>query len=210
MAIIAENSGNVQRELIPAGNYVARCYRMIQIGTIETEYLGEKKMLHKVRVGFELPLELKVYKEENGEQPLVIDKEYTLSMGEKANLRKDLQSWRGKAFTDQEASKFDITKLIGAPCMLNIIHVCGKKDPSKTYQSIAGITPLPKGFSCPESINQKQILSYDSFDLQLFESLPDFIKDQIKSSLEYKEMQDSTPVDKSDIEVESNDDDLPF
>lgn len=47
----------------------------------------------------ELPTELRVFSEKKGEQPLVIDKEYTLSMAEKSNLRKDLKLWRGKEFT---------------------------------------------------------------------------------------------------------------
>ena len=77
MAITAKNESK-PRELIPAGNYIARCYQMLQIGTVEEEYKGEKKMQEKVRISWELPTELKVFKEENGEQPLVISKEYTL------------------------------------------------------------------------------------------------------------------------------------
>src|SRR4051812_29825095 len=52
MAIIATAA---QRELIPAGNYPARCYQMIQIGTVEELVMGETKVLNKVRIGWELP-----------------------------------------------------------------------------------------------------------------------------------------------------------
>ncbi len=186
MAITAKKGEGFERELIPAGNYVARCYRMIEIGTIPNEYMGETKMLHKVRIGWELPLELKVFKEENGEQPMVIDKEYTLSLGDKANLRADLKSWRGKDFTAEEIDAFDITKLIGAPCMLNIIHVNGKKDATKVYQQISGITPLPKGFKCPDQINTSFVFELDNFDKDKFEALPEFIRKQILESEEYK------------------------
>src|SRR5688500_13440346 len=129
MAIHATNK-TAQRELIPAGNYVARCYQMIEIGTVKENIMGDEKTLHKVRIGWELPTELKVFNPEKGEQPLVISKEYTLSMNEKSNLRKDLKSWRGKDFTEDEARKFDITALVGVPCMLNIIHKPSKRDPS--------------------------------------------------------------------------------
>lgn len=186
MAINATSNGNAPRELIPADNYMARCYKMIEIGTVEEVILGEKKILHKVRIGWELPTELRVFSEEKGEQPLVIDKEYTLSMNEKANLRKDLKSWRGKDFTEDEARSFDITKLIGAPCMLNIIHKPSKKDPSKVYEEIAGITPMPKGVTCPEQINRSFVLSYDEFDTELFDMLPDFIKNKMMTSVEYQ------------------------
>jgi hypothetical protein len=186
MAITAKKGEGFERELIPAGNYIARCYKMIEIGTIPNEYMGETKMLHKVRIGWELPTELKVFKEENGEQPLVIEKEYTLSLADKANLRADLQSWRGKAFTAEEIEAFDITKLIGAPCMLNIIHVQGKKDATKTYQQIAGITPMPKGIFCPDAINPPFVFDFEKFDSEKFESLPEFIRKQILESEEYK------------------------
>lgn len=212
MAITAKKGEGFERELIPAGNYVARCYKMVEIGTIQTEYLGETKMLHKVRIGWELPTELKVFNPEKGEQPCVIDKEYTLSLGEKANLRKDLQSWRGKAFTEQEAEAFDITNLLGVPCMLNIIHVQSKKDASKTYQAIGSVSPMPKGLLCPKQINPTFVFDFDTFNQEKFESLPDFIKDQIRTSEEYKALTNPTPdafAPATDLREEEHDD-LPF
>ena len=141
MPITATNT-QTQREPIPAGNYIARCYQMIEIGTVKETILGKDRISPKVRIGWELPTELKVFKEENGEQPCVISKEYTLSMAEKANLRIALKSWRGKDFTEDEAKSFDITKLLGVPCMINIIHK-PSKDGLKIYEEISGITPLP-------------------------------------------------------------------
>jgi len=41
MAIIAENKGQ-NREPIPQSNYVARCYQMIEIGTVKEEFEGGK------------------------------------------------------------------------------------------------------------------------------------------------------------------------
>lgn len=183
MSIYATNS-SVQRELIPSGNYIARCYQMIEIGTVSEFIMGKQVTLKKVRIGWELPTETRIFKPENGEQPLVISKEYTLSMNEKSNLRKDLKSWRGKDFTDDEARSFDITKLLGAPCMLNIIHK-PSKDQSRVYEEIAGITSIPKGMQTPAQVNKTFVLSYEDFDISVFESLPDFIKTKMKGSLEY-------------------------
>jgi len=188
MAINATNKGT-KRELIPSGNYVARCYSMIEIGTVKESFQGEEKTLHKVRIGWELPTELKVFKEENGEQPYVISKEYTLSMNEKASLRKMLASWRGKDFTESEAKSFDITKLIGVACMLNIIEKPGTKDPSSVYNEIASVSPMIKGMQCPQQVNPTFELSYDKFDFDMFESLPDFIKDKMKTSEEFRKVQ---------------------
>ena len=188
MAINATNSGT-QRELIPAGNYIARCYQMIEIGTVEEIIIGEKKTLRKVRIGWELPDELRVFNPEKGEQPCVISQEFTLSMNEKANLRKMLASWRGKDFTEDEARCFDISKLLGVPCMLNIIHKPSKADASKVYEQIGSVSPLPKSVKCPDQINKTIVLSYDNFDWGLFDSMPDFIKQRMKSSKEFAAMQ---------------------
>ena len=208
MAINATNT-QAHRELIPAGNYIARCYQMIEIGTVKETILGKEKILPKVRIGWELPTELKVFKEENGEQPLVISKEFTLSMAEKANLRIALKSWRGKDFTDEEAKSFDITKLIGVPCMLNVIHK-PSKDGTRQYEEISGITPMPKGVNCPEQINNTFILSYDDFDINKFNTLPDFIRNKMQTSMEFTNIQNPNHKEIHNSSIDETYDDLPF
>jgi hypothetical protein len=187
MAIIATNSGSgTNFEPIPAGSYAARCYSMIHIGTNEETILGTVKRLNKVRITWELPTETKVFKEKNGEQPYVLSKEFTLSMHEKANLRKFLQSWRGKTFTEKEAESFDISVLLGKPCLISVNHKQAKN--GNTYAEIAGVNLLPKGMECPPQINESQELTYSNFNQSLFDSLPDFLKDKITTSDEYKLM----------------------
>lgn len=211
MAITA-TSNSSPRELTEAGLHIARCYRMVQIGTVSEMIMGTKKILQKVRIGWELPMLTKVFDEAKGPQPLVIEKEYTLSMAEKANLRAMLTSWRGKPFSEEEAKAFDITKLIGVACMLNITHKASKSDASKLYDEISSVVPVVKGMACPPQVNKTFVLSYDEWDEAKFESLPDFIKDKMKTSLEYvavhtskqqyQQMAATTEVD--------DEDDLPF
>lgn len=212
MAITATSSGS-QRELVPAGNYIATCYKMVQIGTVTEIVMGKAKVLHKVRIGWELPEETRVFNEEKGAQPIVIENEYTLSLHEKSALRGILKSWRGKDFTEEEAKAFDITKLIGVPCMLNIIHKQGKADPTKTYEQIAGITPLPKSVKKPVQINPSFVLSYDDWDETKYNALPDFIKTKMASSMEYMQMRNPNHQQVSqteDVHIEDDSSDLPF
>lgn len=207
MSIIATNNGvSGNFEPIPTGNYPARCYSMIHIGTIEETILGQTKILNKVRITWELPTELKVFKEENGEQPMVISKEFTLSLHEKSTLRNFLKNWRGKDFTEEEAKAFDVTKLIGVPCMLNITHK-KSKDGQRVYAEIGSISAMPKGFVCPNQINDSFIFTYDDFDNETFMNLPEFLRLKMVTSVEFKKIQGIEHEENSDT---NNDDDLPF
>lgn len=207
--MIEASSTSTDFKPVDAGTYVARCYSMVHIGTIETEYMGETKEQNKVRITWELPTELKVFKEEKGEQPQVVSKEFTLSMHEKSNLRKFLESWRGKGFTEEEAKKFDVTKLLGKSCMLSIIHKTSKQ--GKIYAEISSISTLPKGMTCPDQINNSFEFTFTPYDASKFESLPDWLKDKIKQSKEYRAMNEPNHSEtQPDVIDVNNNDDLPF
>lgn len=191
MAILATtNQTKKSIEIIPAGSYAARCYSMIHIGTIEETFNGEAKERNKVRITWELPTEKMTFNEERGVQPRVIAKEFTLSLHEKSTLRGFLESWRGKSFTDKEAQSFDVTNLLGVPCMLSITHKTATN--GNTYANISSVSMLPKGMDCPELINERQELTYDNFKQELFESLPDFIKEKMIISKEYQSLNKDT------------------
>jgi hypothetical protein len=209
MAINATSTGP-KKEPIAAGNYAARCYQMIHIGTVSELILGETKVLNKVRIGWELPTEMKVFDEAKGEQPLVISEEFTLSMHEKSKLRKFLASWRGKDFTEEESKSFDITKLLGAVCMLNIIHKASKRDATTIYAVIGSVSPVPKGLKVDPQINPTFVLDYDNFSMEKFNSLPDFIKLKIQASAEYAKMQNPSHTDTTSESLSDPADDLPF
>lgn len=185
---ITAKSNSTPRELTEAGNHVAYCVKMIEIGTCKETIMGAEKQLHKVNLSWELPLVTKVFDEAKGPQPIVVSKEFTLSMGEKANLRKSLESWRGQPFTEEQAKSFDITVLLGKPCMINLTHKASKKDPTVKYDEVSAITPVPKGFPMPAQVNPSTELSYDKWDEKLYEALPQFIKDKMVATPEYKAM----------------------
>lgn len=212
MAILATNTGGSTIQPIEAGSYPARCYSMIHIGTIDENFQGEIKTMNKVRITFELPTELKVFKEENGEQPHVISKEFTLSLHEKATLRSFLKNWRGQDFTDEEAKSFDIEKLIGAPCMLNITHK-KSKDGTKTYAEIGSVSKLPKGLECPTQINPSYVWTYENFDQEKFNKIPEFLRQKMVTSFEYihaTTVANETPVYDAEVVSSEPQDDLPF
>lgn len=183
MALTAKAGGNI--DPCPAGNHIARCISVIDLGTQTTEYNGETRHAHQVRIIWELPLEQKVFKEEKGKQPYIISRTYTLSLGKKATLRADLVSWRGKEFTEDELRGFNLENILGAYCMLNIVH---KQERNDTYANVSSVASIPKGMSKPEGINPTTFFSLEEYDDNVFQSLPDKTKEKIQKSPEFQNL----------------------
>lgn len=175
MAIVAKDSGG-SFEKPPAGVHLARCIRVIDLGTQINERFGKEQ--RKVRLYWELPSVLKGDGEYAG-QPFVITKQYTLSLGEKANLRQDLRSWRGRDFGGQELSGFDLSNVLDKCCMVNIVH-------DDDYANIAAIMPVPKGTEAPPRVNDLLVFDLDNFDETVFNGLTERVQETIKRSKEWR------------------------
>lgn len=179
-------ASNKEFEIVPAGNHVARLYRIVHIGTIKGEYMGVEKDVDTIMLGFELPEEKRVFKEGEPEKPFAISGEYTLSMGPKANLRKLVEGMIGRAMDDEEANDFDILELIGQPCLLNVIHKTSGA--GKEYAKIQAATPLPKSMTAPDPVNDPFILDYaENWSQEKFAKQPEFLRTKIAGSKNYNE-----------------------
>jgi hypothetical protein len=171
---------------VPAGTWPAVCYRVIDLGTQDTTYQGERKEQHKVLLSFEITDPECVT--EDG-KPMAIHQRYTWSMHEKATLRKHLEAWRALPFTDKDFGKggFNIRKLLGVPCMLSIIHNTTNE---RTFANIGAIAKLPKGMKAGELVNEKVYISLEpeEFDREAFAKLADGLKSTIMSTPEYRRL----------------------
>jgi hypothetical protein len=183
MAITGGKFENTNFELIKAGTHVAICYGITEIGTVYQTFKGEGKWVRKVRLTFELPLEVKVFKEGEKEKPFSISTDYTMPLYEKSKLRKALDTWRGEKMADEYAFRFDLEKLLGQACMLTIIH---KPSKDKVYANIDSITGMAKGMSKPLQTNDNFVLAYDKFNREIFNKQPEWIRNQIMASKEYQ------------------------
>lgn len=172
-----------QFEVIPEGAYLARCWRFIHIGTVPDSYQGMPRETNKVRLSWELPTEMKVFREGEPAKPLSIDQEYTLSLGAKANLREVVHGMIGAKLTDDEANSFDVETLVGMPCMIQVVHTKAKN--GNTYANVGSVMPLIKGQSVPDPINRPITLTYNNWDQTVFDKLPPFIQNKMKESSEY-------------------------
>jgi len=189
MALIArESGGGGTFTPVPPGMYLARCYRIVDLGTQKSEYLGQIKNLPKVMLQFE------VHGEDDAGKPLVtakgepmsISKNFTLSLAEKATLRKDLQTWRGREFTADELRGFQIDNVLGAWAMIAITKAVGNN--GKEYTNIANINSVPKPMKAnlPEGHNKCAAFYIESPDMDMFETFSDNLRAKIEQSPEWQ------------------------
>jgi hypothetical protein len=87
----------VERDRPPAGTYVARCFMVIDLGEQWSVYQDQPgRWSPKIHIAWELaarPADTVGPDDAQGLRPDVVGKDYTLSQGDKANLRKDLETW---------------------------------------------------------------------------------------------------------------------
>lgn len=203
MAIIAsDNGGGGDFSPTPQGTHLAICNMVVDLGKQPIEYQGQQSTKHQVYLRWELPHERMDWKDKDGTErngPRVIGKTYTLSLSEKANLRKDLEAWRGRAFTAEELKGFDISKLLGVPCMVTVVH---SEKGGKTYANVSGVTGVPKGMAKPDGC-ECGILIYDDDNLDQYDALPEWLQKKVDAQVK---SQPKSPV-LADGEL---DDDIPF
>lgn len=168
-------SGGGDFEITPQGTYVARCFKIIDLGTQTTTSMYGTKSQHKVMISWEL---LDDSVKMNDGRPYAVTQWYTASLHEKSQLRKDLEAWRGRKFTDAELEGFDLHNIIGAYCMIQVIHSTDGK-----YANINAIMAY-KGPQ-PAAINPNVIFDIDNPDMAVFEAMSDNMKARIVAAPEW-------------------------
>lgn len=204
-------SGGGDFKSVPAGSHIAVCNMVVDIG-LQPGSLLYPDPKHKVYIRFETPNE-RVESERDGRKfdgPQVVGATFTASMHEKANLRKQLEGWRGRKFTDEEAGTFDVASILGKPCMLNVVETVKE---GKVYTNIASISPIPKGVPLPEPENPLILFTEDVPDS--FQSLPEWLRKKINERILPKgENTTGVSADHSKYDFDQStaitDDDIPF
>jgi hypothetical protein len=209
MSLTATDKGG-DFELTPEGTYTARCYRIIDLGTQKGSEMYGGKEQHKVMISWELLNEPFM---QDG-RPFSVHQRYTVSLSEKAKLRQDLEAWRGKKFTNDELKGFDLSKVMGQYCMVQIVHdETGKYANINSIMAFRGEKPAP--------INENMTFDIDNPDMAVFDKLSDGIKETIQKAPEWNKNkqapQPSAEVSEKDVVIEDIDteepinlDDIPF
>lgn len=216
MSLIAkDNGGDKDFSPIPAGMHHAVCYAVVDIGT--QPQVGQFPARRKIVITWEIPGET-IEVEKNGKNvviPRALSGRYTLSLASKGNLRPMLESWRGRAFTSEELAGFDLKSLVGANCLINVIHEKGRGEKAdKTYANVASVSPLMKGTAKLTPINPKVLFSLDDFNGTISDDIPNWIAKLINESKEYLAYGQPAPVKGGTTPVAAeevaDDDAMPF
>ena len=122
------------------GQFAALCADVINLGQRIEQFPGQPaRIMDKCAVVFATDTE--------GETKDV-SVEFSVSMNEKANLRKFLESWRGKSYTEDEVDAgVPLHRMEGVAALLGIEHKRSNK--GRTYAKIVSISRLPKGMKPP-------------------------------------------------------------
>lgn len=187
MGLVVTSNGGGSFTPPPAGTHIARCVSIIDIGMQHGEYQGKPTAREQCIVGFELPEEMMEATEDRDARPFMASEFYTKSLNEKAKLRHHLESWRGRAFTDDELAGFDLRNILDKPCQLTIIHE--RKQNGDIRAKITGITPLHKSMQCPARVGDLVFFDIDDPDMDLFNGFGDGMKALIQKSENWKALQ---------------------
>lgn len=207
-----DNGGNF--EPVPEGLHLAICIGVWDVGLQWNDKWGIAQP--KGVVMWELPDD-RIDVEKDGKKvnlPMSISKRYTLSLNKKANLRRDLEGWRGRSFAEEEAELFDLNAILGKGCQLNIVH---EKKGDKTYANIQSIVGLPKGMKLREPENPLRFFEIEpDSEIIIPDTAPEWIQNLIRNSEEYKLQEKSgehfgnSGQNTQQPEDGHTDDDLPF
>lgn len=181
--IIVGSEGGFETKLPDEGQHLVYCYGIVVVGNVPGY---QDQYQEKVMFLFETPNATAVFNEEIGPQPFGFSKEFTRSLDRRANLRKWIDSWRGKPLTDQEAVAFNIVAMMDVPIVANIYHKEAKN--GKTYTEVSSIAPFrpQQGFKFPPRGNQKLIFTWNPpFDQNTFLRIPLWIRNKMIRSTEF-------------------------
>jgi hypothetical protein len=118
----------------PEGIHPAVCVDVIDLGLVESEFQGQRRLVNKVRLVFETE-----QRTEDGRN-CIITKTFTASLHPKAKLADFLGKWRGRPVVPGES--IDLAKLVGANCTLVISHQ--QNMVGRTYASIDAVSKPTK------------------------------------------------------------------
>ena len=175
----------VQQEVLEAGVYPARLVQVVDMGLQNQPPWQGQERPPAYQIGLTYELVDEFMKDEDGNE--LEDKPRWVS--EIINLY-SLESDRAKstqryfALDPEQEFEGDFSQLVNTPCNIALVVSEGKKGPRNYVGSVATMRPKDAA-KCPELKNECKVFSLDEPDLEIFNKLPEWIREKIKENLEY-------------------------
>ncbi|MGJ8839468.1 phage replication initiation protein, NGO0469 family, partial [Salmonella enterica subsp. enterica serovar Kentucky] len=201
-------------------NYPCRIVQVIDLGLQpQRAWEGqEKPPAQSLMVTYEFTDEFMKDDEGNDilDKPRWLSEEFPLR-----SLDSDLakSTKRYKALDPNEDHDGDWSALVGMPCMVTVVNTEGKgKNAGRTFNNIGGVSAMRSRDAerTAELVNPPKILDLDEPDMEIFNSLPEWLQDKIKANLEFKgsaldkALSGDTPAPKEEPKDESESNDVPW
>lgn len=205
MGVRVSASGGGNKPVDP-GLYSAICYAVYDLGTQEANN-PQFKDTRKLAMLFELSEER--IEVDGKDLPRGMSMLATASLHQKANLRHLLESWRGREFTAEELDDFELGKLLGKPCQVQVMHK--RKTNGETIAVISNILPPVKGAKAKKAENTLVDFALEA-GAEIPADAPEWVVKMIQSSLEWRDGfgDESGKPEPPDDAATPEDDDLPF
>jgi len=204
-------------EIPEAGSFPARLVSIIELGTVKTPFYekgsfkegeapkfnpetgfftdnkGQKTDAEGYRLDAEGNKKLKyahqislTFEGQNEDKRFYVrTKDITLSLNERAELTKILESLIGRKIQEGDTARKLLAEVLGKACIVEVVHVQVK---DKTYANLGKVAQPMKGMNVLEAKATLTFLNFKDFNYDVFDKLPEFVQNKIRSSSEYIKM----------------------
>jgi len=180
---------------VDPGVYIAVCVHSIDLGEQLCEYKDKSKSFNN-QVQFVFELIGETVEIDGKQEPRTLSRTLNFTQSKNGGLRKFVQSWLGKTFSDEAFAEFDTNDLVGMPAQLSVIL-----NESGEYANIDTIMQLPKGMPAPRASLPLIRFDIEPWDDAVFAQLPDWAKEKVKKSTQYQEQH--VPTNEVDVDLGS-------
>lgn len=173
------------QEPLEAGTYAARVVQVIDLGLqAQMAWQGQQKPpAPMISITYELCDEF--MKDENGEdmedKPRWISEMFALRSLSSDRAK---STERYKVFDPNNLFGGDFSKCLNSPVMVTVVN---NKKGDRVYNNVGTVSAMreKEAKKCPELVNKAVFFDLDNPDIEVFNSLPSFVKEKIKANLEY-------------------------
>lgn len=179
------NSNRVPQDNIEVGSYPVRVVRILDLGLQAGQEFEGRMKPNANKVDFTYELLDCFMKDKDGNfdesKPRWISEDFPLHRPD-ADLAKSTK--RAKAIDPTNSCDFDLTKMLGLPCMVTVGHRVSK---GKTYDKVLDVAPMraSQAAAAPALKNEPILFLLDEPNMEVFNKLPPFMQDRIKGNLEF-------------------------